>query len=345
VRIAVDAMGGDYAPGEIIRGAMDAAREHVCSVVLVGDRSTVEQHLPGDMDDLGMQIEHASENIGMHESPVAAIRKKRDSSIAACMRLVSEGRADAVVTAGNTGAAAALAQMKLKKIVGIDRPAIATVMPTAKDNVILLDSGANVECRPRNLLEFALMGTVYARDALGKEDPIVGVLSIGEESAKGNELTKAAFELLSKSPVNFHGNVEGRDIGMGNVDVVVCDGFVGNIVLKVAEGYGLGLLKMLKDSLLSAGPLARVGVMLMRRGFRNFKKRVDYAECGGALLLGVNGVCVICHGSSNAYAIKNAINVARGAVEDGVVNHIRECLGTSGVTDEMATVDGSGDMV
>jgi len=326
MRIAVDAMGGDYAPREIVQGALAAVRELPVDIVLVGKEEEVKPYLPQVSLGDRLQIEHASEVIEMREPPVAAIRRKRDSSLGGCMRLVAEGKADAVVTAGNTGAAAALAHMKLKRIEGIDRPAIATVMPTAKDNVVLLDSGANVECRPKNLLEFALMGTVYARQVLGKDDPIVGILSIGEESEKGNELTKAAFELLSRAPINFHGNVEGRDIGLGNVDIVVCDGFVGNVVLKVAEGYALGLLKMMRESLLGAGLLARIGLVLLRRGFRDFKKRVDYTEYGGALLLGVNAVCVICHGSSNAHAIKNAINVARRAVEDRVVDHIRECL-------------------
>jgi glycerol-3-phosphate acyltransferase PlsX len=242
------------------------------------------------------------------------------------MRLLKDGEVDGVVTAGNTGAAAALAQMTLKRIKGIDRPAIATVMPSAKNTVVLLDSGANVECRPHNLVEFALMGTVYARDVLGRENPVVGLLSIGEESVKGNELTKAAFDLLSRAPLNFHGNVEGRDIGMGTVDVVVCDGFVGNVVLKVAEGYGMAVLRMLRDSLSSSGLLSRLGMALLRSSFRKFRKRVDYAEQGGAPLLGVNGVCVIGHGSSTAHAIRNAILVACQSVEDGVVDHIRESL-------------------
>lgn len=319
-------MGGDHAPDEIVRGAVEAAREGSLNIVLVGDQSRIHPFLPGDFQSLGVEVRHASECIAMHESPVFAIRRKRDSSLAVCMRMLKEKTVDGVVSAGNTGAATALAQMIVKRIEGIDRSAIATVLPTAKDNVVLIDSGANVECRPQNLLEFALMGTVYSRYVLGKENPVVGLLSIGAESVKGNELTRAAYELLSEAPINFHGNVEGRDIGMGLVDIVVCDGFVGNVVLKVAEGYGLAILKMLKESLMGSDPLTKLGMLFMRGSFRKFKKRVDYAECGGAPLLGVNGVCIIAHGSSNAYAMKNAIRIARLAIEDRVIDHIRESL-------------------
>lgn len=325
VCIAVDAMGGDLAPEQVVSGAIRAAREGDSRIVLVGDDARIHPLLPVDCAKSGIEVRHASEWIEMDESPMVAIRRKKDSSLAVCMGLLAEGQVHAVVTAGNTGAAAALAQMKLRRIEGIDRPAIATVLPSATGKVILLDSGANVDCRPQNLLEFAVMGTIYARSVLGTADPRVGLLSIGEESIKGNDLTKAAYHLLRESSVNFHGNVEGRDLGQGTVDIVVCDGFVGNIVLKVAEGYGLAILKMLKISL-SAGLLSKIGLFLLRPGFRNFKKRIDYTEYGGALLLGVKGVCIISHGSSNAYAINNAIHLATMSVKGRIVDHIRESL-------------------
>lgn len=313
ITIAVDAMGGDFAPAVEADGVLDAVREYGIRVLLVGREELVRRELarhPG-WERLPVEIVHASEVITMDDSAAKAVRNKRDSSIRVACRRVRDGAAHGVVSAGNTGAVMATAKMVQGMIAGVERPTLATALPTLKGNpVVVVDVGANVDSTPRMLAEFAVMGEIYSRATFGIERPRIGLLSIGEEERKGNELTRAASSLLKSVPhLNFVGNVEGRDIYKGDVDVIVCDGFTGNIVLKVSEGVADIIKHMLKDSLLSSWS-GKVGAWLAQSGFREFKRRIDYSEYGGAPLLGLRGVCIICHGSSNANAIKNAVRVA-----------------------------------
>lgn len=324
MRIALDAMGGDHAPMEIVRGARDAAQEFGVSILLVGDQERINKEMNGD--DVGglISVVHAPEVVGMDEHPVSAIRKKKKSSIVVATQLVKEGAADAVVSAGSTGAQMASSLLILGRIAGVDRPAISTLMPTTKGVVVLLDVGANVDCKPQHLEQFAVMGSLYAEKILGLPNPRVGLLNIGEEETKGNELTLAVYNLLKKSDLNFVGNIEGRDLFLGGSDVVVCDGFIGNVVLKAGEGFALGLLGMFQQEL---GRLEEViGRERILHIMGGFKRRMDYAEYGGAPLLGVDGVSVISHGSSRARAIKNAIRVARETVGQGLVPAIKASL-------------------
>ncbi len=318
--IALDAMGSDRAPKPEIEGAMQAARQYGVRVLLVGPEALIKAELDRHPSAARMPIEviHASEYITM-EDKVEAIRGKRDSSMRVGLRMVREGQAAGFVTAGNTGAAMATAKVVLGAVPGVDRPALAAVFPTAPGNpAMLLDVGANVDCSPQNLEQFAVMGDVYFRamfceTTLGKKagipGPRVGLLSIGEEESKGNDLTREAFHLLKQLPLNFVGNVEGRDLYNGQVDVIVADGFVGNVALKISEGVANLVRTALKESL-KATITRQVGALLSRSAFTDFKKRLDHTEYGGAPLLGVKGVCIITHGSSNANAIKNAVRVA-----------------------------------
>jgi phosphate acyltransferase len=316
--IALDAMGSDRAPRPEIEGAIHAARNYDLRVLLVGPepalRAELNRHLSASH--LPIEIVHASEVITMKDKAVQAVRSKRDSSMRVGLRLVREGRAAGFVTAGNTGAAMASAKMVLGALRGVDRPALAAILPTAPGTAaILLDVGANVDCKPHNLEQFAIMGEIYFRSIVGGPSfgaghtPRVGLLSIGEEESKGNELTREAFELLKRLPMNFVGNVEGRDLFNGHVDVIVADGFVGNVALKASEGAASLIRTVLKESL-KATITRQVGYMLSRSAFSDFKKRIDHTEYGGAPLLGVKGVCIITHGSSNANAVKNALRVA-----------------------------------
>jgi glycerol-3-phosphate acyltransferase PlsX len=310
--IALDAMGSDRAPKPEIEGAIQAARQHGAHVALVGPEDIIRAELtryPAARE-LPIEIAHASEVITMDDKAVQAVRAKRDSSIRVGLRMVRDGAAAGFVTAGNTGAAMATAKMVLGAIPGVDRPALAAVFPTAVRTVaILLDVGANVDCKPHNLEQFAVMGEIYFRSMFGTRRPRVGLLSIGEEESKGNELTRDAFQLLKQLPLNFIGNVEGRDLYTGDVDVIVADGFVGNVVLKTSEGVANLVRATLKETLKTT-ITRQVGYLLSRSAFSDFKKRLDHTEYGGAPLLGVKGVCFITHGSSNANAIKNAIRVA-----------------------------------
>jgi phosphate acyltransferase len=310
--IALDAMGSDRAPKPEIEGAMHAARHYGIHVVLVGREPLIRAELgrvPAAAS-LPIQVIHASEVIAMEDKAVQAVRAKRDSSLRVGLRLVREGKAAGFVTAGNTGAAMATAKMVLGGLPAVDRPALAAVIPTAIGTVaILLDVGANVDCKPHNLEQFAVMGEIYFRSMFGTPRPRVGLLSIGEEESKGNDLTREAFPLLKQLPLNFIGNVEGRDLYNGKVDVIVADGFVGNVALKTSEGVANLVRATLKESL-KATITRQVGYLLSRSAFADFKKRLDHTEYGGAPLLGVKGVCFITHGSSNANAIKNAIRVA-----------------------------------
>ena len=310
--IAVDAMGGDHAPKPEVEGAIRAAKTLGVKVVLVGREDVVRRELDSHEDaaSLPIDVHHASEQITMHDSAARAVRSKRDSSMRVASRLVRDGCAQGFVSAGNTGAVMATAKVVQGVVPGVDRPALAGVFPTLSGSpVVMVDVGANVDCSPHMLAQFAIMGEMYSRVILRRENPRVGLLSIGEEEHKGNEMTRAATPLLKSLPLNFIGNVEGRDIYTGKADVIVCDGFIGNVALKVSEGLVEMIKSMLQESLEST-ITRKIGYVLSRTAFTDFKRRVDYAEYGGAPLLGVKGVCIICHGRSNANAIKNAIRVA-----------------------------------
>lgn len=315
--IAVDAMGSDRAPKPEVEGAILATRHQGVKVVLVGKEDVIRAELAQHpaAQNLPIEVVHASEVVGMQEKAAHAVKQKRDSSMRVGLRLVREERAAGFVSAGNTGAAMVTAKLVLGVLPGVDRPALAAVFPTAGATAsIMLDVGANVDCKPHNLEQFAIMGEIYFRTIFGgrfpnADRPRVGLLSIGEEETKGNELTRETFKLLKVLPMNFVGNVEGRDLYNGNVDVIVCDGFVGNVALKISEGLVETVRAMLKESL-QATLTRQMGYLLARRAFQDFKKRLDYSEYGGAPLLGIKGVAIVSHGSSNSVAIKNAIRVA-----------------------------------
>lgn len=325
MKIAVDAMGGDNAPQAVVAGAVQASREYGAGIILVGIEQIVRDELAKhhQAKTLPIEVRNATEVVDMLDSAATVFRRKKDSSIRVANELVRSGDADAVFSAGHTGAAMSTSLFVLGRVEGVERPAIATFMPTLHGTSIVLDVGANVDCKPNHLLQFAVMGDVYARYFLRNPNPKVGLLSIGEEETKGNELTKEAFKLLTETSLNFIGNVEGRDVMAGKADVIVCDGFIGNVVLKVseavAEAIGLFLREDIKKS-----PAAKLGYLLMRPAFRSLKSRVDYAEYGGAPLVGVNGISIIGHGRSSDRAIKNAIGVAAGLAKSEVNKHIRE---------------------
>ncbi|MGH7429365.1 MAG: phosphate acyltransferase PlsX, partial [Candidatus Methylomirabilaceae bacterium] len=300
------------------------------SVLLVGDEQEISRSLERySTNGLGIAICHAPETVGMQESPSAALRKKKHSSIRIGLELVKRGDADAFISAGNTGAVMATALYTFGPVPGVERPAIAIAVPTLRGNSIVIDVGANVDCKPRHLLQFAIMGDVYARQIIGKTSPTVGLLSIGEEESKGNELTREAFKALEEQPsINFIGNIEGREVFRGAADIIVCDGFTGNVALKISESAAEFFAALLREEL-SKGVVGAVAALLARGAFRRFKKRVDYTEYGGAPLLGVKGVCVISHGRSTAKAIKNAIRVAAECAESRVIEHIREGVAVS----------------
>src|SRR5512142_404062 len=326
--IAVDAMGADRAPKPEVEGALAAARHYGVRVLLVGQENVVKAELAHHQGwrQLPIELVHASEVIGMHEKAAQTVRSKRDSSMRVALRLVREGKAAGFLTAGNTGAAMATAKMVLGALPGVDRPGLAAVFPTSQGTVaIMIDVGANVDSKPQNLEQFAVMGDIYSRAIFGTHKPKVGLLSVGEEESKGNELTRAAYELLKRLPLNFVGNVEGRDLYNGKLDVIVCDGFVGNVALKISEGMVEAVRFLLKETL-SSTISSQLGALLSRRAFADFKKRLDYSEYGGAPLLGVKGACIIGHGSSNANAIKNAIRVAAELAEGGINQIIEQEL-------------------
>lgn len=346
--VAVDAMGGDNAPSVEVEGAVAAARRWGIPVVLVGQGPRLEEELrKHSLPGLDIGIHHASEVVGMHDSASDAVRKKKDSSIRVAFNLVKSGEAHAVVSAGNSGATMAAGMFVLKRIWGIDRPAIATIMPNIKDQTLVLDAGGNVDCKPYHLAQFALMGDVYSRHLLGKDKPRVGLLSNGEEESKGNDLTRDAHLLLKGAPFNYVGYVEGRDIFNGSVDVVVCDGFVGNVVLKVSEGLADALSSMLRKEF-GGRLLSKIGFLLARPSFRAFKRKVDYAEYGGAPLLGIEGTGMICHGGSSPRAIMNAVRLAHEyaakRVNENLVAQLRRCGQVAGeVPNCSGKAAGSGD--
>lgn len=324
VTIAVDAMGGDAAPKAEVEGAIQAARSLGVRVILVGREDLLKRALAAQNGHAGLPIEivHASEQVTMQDSAARAVRTKRDSSIRVASRLVREGAAQGVVSAGNTGAAMATAKMVQGMVPGVHRPALAFTFPTTKGTpVVMMDLGANVDCSAQMLAQFAVMGEIYARVILHIPKPRVGLLSIGEEEHKGNELTRAATPLLKSLPLDFMGNVEGRDLYTAKANVIVCDGFTGNVALKVSEGLIEVIKHMLHESLQATLP-RKIGSLLAKEAFADLKKNLDYSEYGGALLLGVRGVCIICHGRSNANAIKNAIRVAAEFAEADVNQRI-----------------------
>lgn len=323
MHIAVDAMGGDFAPQEIIRGAEEAAREWDLEVILVGNEETIAKYADSR---LRLPVVHAPQVVEMDESPVAAVKRKPESSVVKAVQLVKDGQADAAVSAGHTGATFAASFFRLGRIRGIDRPALVSVIPNEKAQTVFLDVGANVDCKPGHLLQFGMMGSLYAQKVLGVPSPRVGLLSIGEEASKGNELTLMVFPLFERAPFYFVGNVEGGDLFNGRVDVVVCDGFIGNIALKTGEGVVRTLEKAVKQEI-AANWISKLCVLPTMYTLRNIRKRFDHTEYGGAPLLGVNGVVVVSHGSSNAKAIKNAIRVADEAVRKNLVGAIADGIG------------------
>ena len=327
MKIALDAMGGDNAPVSIVAGALEAVRSYDVEIILVGDESSVDAEIKRQGGaDAALSVVHAPQTVGMHESPSSVIRRKRESSIWIATDLVKQGKARAVVSAGNTGAAMATALFQLRALEGIERPAIATILPTLTGETLLLDVGANVDCKPQHLMQFSVMGHVFAERVMGRQNPRIGLLSIGEEDTKGNEMTKEAFKLLKDGALNFVGNVEGRDVYLGGADVIVCDGFIGNVALKISEGLADTLMKLLKREIQS-GVTGKLGQLFFRSSFARFKRKIDYAEYGGAPLLGVNGVCVVCHGRSSPRAIKNAIRVCREFVDCDLNAHLQEGMG------------------
>ena len=345
MRIALDAMGGDHGPDQLIAGAVQAVSEFGHEVVLIGDRQVLQQALDREAGQLSrapgdgsqgqasapnlskITIVHTTEVVGMGESPMEGIRKKKDSSIRVAFQLLHRHEVDAVVSAGNSGATLAAAVKEVGRLQGISRPGIAGIFPTLKKPLVVMDVGANVDCRPQHLYQFAVMATAFSKALFGIDNPRVGLLSIGEEGGKGNALVKGTHEILSHSSLNYGGNVEGRDVFRGDVDVMVCDGFVGNVCLKLSEGLAEAMVAMLREEL-SKNLKSKVGYLLTRKAYANIKKRTDYAEYGGGPLLGFNGTGIICHGRSNATAIKNAIRVAAELVQNKMNDRILDMLST-----------------
>jgi glycerol-3-phosphate acyltransferase PlsX len=323
LRIAIDAMGGDEAPAGIIDGALVAARHLQIGLLLVGSADAIERELSRHprVAWLDIEIIDTPERIDMAEPAAAALRRKPRASIRVAAEAVRDGRAAALFSAGHTGASVMAAHAAFGRLAGVDRPALATIIPTRNRPAVLLDSGATVECRPQHLVQFAVMGAAYARIVLDCPNPRVGLLSVGEEESKGNELTREAHQLLKTAPVRFVGNVEGRDVYAGHADVIVCDGFTGNITLKISEGLVETVETLLHDEL-SATFGTRVGYLLSRQAYRRFRKRLDYSEYGGAPLLGLNGVCIVGHGRSSPKAVRNAVAMAARACTDGLLDKL-----------------------
>lgn len=335
--VAVDGMGGDHAPGVVVDGAVAAVRELGVRILLTGRRAELEPLLAARGSKDGVEVVDAATTIAMDEHPANAVRQKRDSSLVVGVRLVREGRAQAFVSAGNTGAVMAAGLFELKRVRGVERPALAVMIPTLTGGSLLVDVGANADCRPEHLAQFALMGSVYTERVFGVDRPRVGLISIGEEETKGNLLVQQTYPRLRALPINFVGNIEGKDFPAGAVDVAVCDGFVGNVMLKLAEGMASAITGLIRQEI-QASLVTRVAALGVLPAFRRARRRMDYAEYGGAPLLGLNGICIVAHGRSNARAIENAIRVAAQAVEHDVVRRIAEGITSSGsgVTHEPA---------
>ena len=325
VNIALDAMGGDKGANELISGAVQAVSAMDLEVTLLGDERVLRSELASHGNPQRISVVHAPEVVTMEDSPIEGVRRKKNSSIVKAFELHKDGRVQAVVSAGNSGATMAAAVVMLGRLKMISRPGIAGIFPTLKGPVVMMDVGANVDCRPQHLLQFGVMAAAFSQVLFAKERPRIGLLSIGEEGGKGNTLVKKTHELFLKSSLNYIGNVEGRDTFQGMVDVIVCDGFVGNVCLKLSEGLAEAVVTMLREEI-SKSLSAKLGYLLAKDAFGNLKKRIDYAEYGGAPLLGFNGTAIVCHGRSNAMAIKNAIRVAAELVRNNVNGHILELL-------------------
>ena len=323
MRIAIDAMGGDDAPGSIVGGALVAARHLQAALLLVGERDALERELarhPGS-GSLDVQLLDAPERIEMAEPAAAALRRKPGASIRVAAEAVRDGRAAALFSAGHTGASLLAAHAAFGRLPGVDRPALATIIPTSRHRAVLLDSGATVECRPHHLVQFAVLGAAYARIALECPDPRVGLLSVGEEESKGNDLTREAHQLLKQAPIRFVGNIEGRHVYGGDADVIVCDGFTGNVMLKISEGLVETVDRLLQDELSSTFG-TRVGYLLSRQAYRRFRKRLDYSEYGGAPLVGLNGLCIVGHGRSSPKAVRNAVAMAAKFLNENLLEKL-----------------------
>ena len=328
MRIILDGMGGDNAPGEIVKGAVEASKLIEDEIVIVGDGDKIEFQLKKyKYSDEKISVKHASEVIENDDAPVRAVRRKKDSSMVVGLNMVKSGEGDLFISAGNTGALMAGALFNLGRIQGIDRPAIASIYPIlgTKKPSLLVDAGANSECKPSNLLEFAMMGSIYMEKVLGRENPKIGLVNLGVEETKGSTLTKAAFGLLEKSHLNFSGNIEAREVPLGGADVVVCDGFVGNVILKLTEGLAINIVNLLKKKF-TENARAKMGAVLLSKKLRSLKEEFDYTEYGGAPILGVKGPVVKMHGSSNANAVKNSILKDITFAEENVVGIISESV-------------------
>ena len=326
MKIALDAMGGDFGPPHLVPGAVMALKEypHINKLFLVGDTAQIEAELNKlDYNDGKIDIVHSTQVVDMSDRAWSAVRRKKDSSVSRAVDLVKYGQADAIVSAGHTGAAVAASMIKLRTLAGIDRPGIAAVLPTETNVFVLVDAGANIDARPEHLLQYAFMGSVYSRHVLGYKNPTVGLISLGEEDVKGNEMTKEVFKMLKKSSLNFVGNIEGRHLFEDPVEVVVCDGFVGNVILKTCESISVAIFQWLKHELARTAT-RKLGALLARESFRTIRDKTNYEEYGGSPLLGVNGICIIAHGSSTPLAIKNALRVAAESIEQQVNPHIVE---------------------
>lgn len=332
IRIAIDAMGGDHAPFSIVDGAVQAQKAYgdKVAITLVGDKTRIEKELAtlGAVDSK-IRIVHCGEVIGMGDEPAESVRKKKNSSIVVGMELQKKRECDAFISAGNTGAVMAASLLILGRLKGVNRPAIGTLFPNEKGKSLVLDVGANSDCKAINLYQFAIMGSIYFSHMFSSKNPTVGLLSIGEEKSKGNELTIESHKMISGADLNFIGNLEGRDILKGKADVVVCDGFVGNIILKFAESINSFLKESIRRKI-KINPFAQVGALLMKPAFKDLKKNLDYSEYGGAPLLGINGVSIICHGGSSGKAIRNAVVMAKTMVTENVNNHIEQRVKTNG---------------
>lgn len=336
MKIVLDAMGGDHAPEKIIKGALQACLMYEdIKIILVGRKNDINQYLGNNYNSEQIEIVNAEEVINMNESPTKAIRKKRDSSIVKGMDLLKEKKVDAFISAGNTGAVMAAGLFRLGRLTGIKRPSILINFPNVHGQTIVLDNGANTDTKPINLLQFAVMGQIYAKNVLGINSPKVGLLSIGEEKEKGNQLVKESYSLFENDSRidNFVGNVEGRDIFNGNCDIVICDGFVGNVVLKTTEGVASLMFKLLKDAF-STNLRSKLAYILLKPYLKSLKEKTDYRQYGGAPLLGVNGVVIISHGSSDELAVMNAIKVARDTVHNNVVEAIESEINKDGESNE-----------
>lgn len=328
MKVAVDAMGGDYAPAALVQGSARAISELGIDIVLVGHKKVLQRALDAQSSTDHISICHCEEVVRMDESPLKAVRQKNDSSINVAFDLVKSGEVDAIVSAGNSGATLAAGILTLGRVEGVERPAIASILPGERGHVILIDVGANVDCRPSHLFQFGIMADAFATSCLGMEHPKIGLLSIGEEGSKGNEQVRLARELFKQSSLNFVGNVEGRDIFSGDMEIIVCDGFVGNVALKLSEGMAHSMTTLLEMELMTS-PLSRTGLLLCRKSLARFKRRIDYQEYGGAPLLGINGVGIVCHGGSSARAIQNAIKLAGRYVENQGLEKMVAQLNTS----------------